>query len=404
MVLKRGDPSLERALKNARRKGNKRAEEKLIRQSTPNISKSVAGKVKRATPEERRATFESQAFKSSESRLNQPEPTGKEGLGPRRSLEDAKGIPVPTGSEPIEAKKGIFEKIAEINQALSPAEKLRAQGIEVQTGTVPLIGTFGAGNMVAPIKGVHKIVKIAPKVGKAIPKITGTTKNVLKNTKSMKLVTDAVGKIIKRQGKGVIAFEVALAAIGSYAWNAHLTVDNLIGGYGLAAGDMVRDENTDAYNQVSGDYDEALEDGLFNDLWDFMPGINIIHTSLEIVQGARSQKKVYDKAILDMIEQKQNGTSEEDFWRARDAEKAEQQRQITEDRLAQQKIFNDNERIAREEEREESGRFWAAQAAKERELEAADRKAIADFWEMYRRKVKEINDNNRPSNLKFGLL
>ena len=54
--------------------------------------------------------------------------------------------------------------------------------------------------------------------------------------------------------------------------------------------------------------------------------------------------------------------------------------------------------------RNEDAKFWAEQAAKERELEAEDRKAIADFWIQYRITTQKIAENNRPSNLNFGLL
>ena len=54
--------------------------------------------------------------------------------------------------------------------------------------------------------------------------------------------------------------------------------------------------------------------------------------------------------------------------------------------------------------RNEEAAFWAREREKQRELEAADRQAIADFWEAYKKTQQKINDNNRPSNLKFGLL
>jgi len=53
---------------------------------------------------------------------------------------------------------------------------------------------------------------------------------------------------------------------------------------------------------------------------------------------------------------------------------------------------------------EETARFWAAEREKQREKEAEDRQAIADFWLAYRKLAQEIADNSRPSNLGFGLL
>ena len=48
--------------------------------------------------------------------------------------------------------------------------------------------------------------------------------------------------------------------------------------------------------------------------------------------------------------------------------------------------------------------FWAAERERQRELEAKDRQAIAEFWMAYRKAMQKIADDNRPSNLNFGLL
>ena len=57
-----------------------------------------------------------------------------------------------------------------------------------------------------------------------------------------------------------------------------------------------------------------------------------------------------------------------------------------------------------EEVEEELGIKEIKKISKKAEKEEKDREAIADFWIAYRKTVQEIQNDNRPSNLNFGLL
>ena len=39
----------------------------------------------------------------------------------------------------------------------------------------------------------------------------------------------------------------------------------------------------------------------------------------------------------------------------------------------------------------------------QRQKEAEDRQAIADFWNEYKKQAQKASDDSRPSNLNFGL-
>ena len=67
-------------------------------------------------------------------------------------------------------------------------------------------------------------------------------------------------------------------------------------------------------------------------------------------------------------------------------------------------ITNNLIREADEQQRNKDAKFWAAQDKKNRELEAADRQAIADFWLAYYKMKQKLANDSRPSNLNFGLL
>ena len=133
------------------------------------------------------------------------------------------------------------------------------------------------------------------------------------------------------------------------------------------------------------------------------------------IVGAISGATTISKIIDDSKIQQETGQTEADFWIERDAEK---QAQFEANEKARSERFREDtdymneanaaakaaKRKKDKEAYEEMGRFWANERDKEREKEAEDRIAIAEFWLDYRKKMQEIYDDNRPSNLNFGLL
>ena len=54
--------------------------------------------------------------------------------------------------------------------------------------------------------------------------------------------------------------------------------------------------------------------------------------------------------------------------------------------------------------RNEDAAFWRREREKQRAAEAADRIAIAKFWQAYRKQAAKLAEDNRPSKLNFGII
>jgi hypothetical protein len=170
-------------------------------------------------------------------------------------------------------------------------------------------------------------------------------------------------------------------------------------------------------------YEEAriLEDEVYsdNDVWDeiqsYIPWKNVADGVGNYVEKSLATAKIWDKmAEHEQKKQAEDLTDKDIFKIAADEEKQQlksnadnynekrKQMLIWEREFRKQAQIEDSEVNAKE--RENEAAFWAKEAAKQRKLEAEDRKAIADFWSAYRKKQQEISNDNRPSQLNFGLL
>jgi len=122
------------------------------------------------------------------------------------------------------------------------------------------------------------------------------------------------------------------------------------------------------------------------------------------IQGALAGAKITSKIIEDKKKQQEEGTTETDYWDERREEQAEQDKAAVDYYNEQRKLQVEWEREAEKAGRNEDAAFWRKERAKQAKMEAEDRQAIADFWIAYRKEALKIANDNRPSNLNFGLL
>ncbi len=158
-----------------------------------------------------------------------------------------------------------------------------------------------------------------------------------------------------------------------------------------------REDLVEGLNQLQ---EEILNPEGWEKFWSMMPWANIQRAAVRNIETAIHATQVYSK--IDEIEAV-GGTEDEKWARVRQ-EQAEQEKANIDYYNSERKKMLDWEREAKKEARNEDAEFWRKERAKQRQNEAADRIAIAQFWEEYRRKKQLIAENNRPSNLKFGLL
>ncbi len=148
----------------------------------------------------------------------------------------------------------------------------------------------------------------------------------------------------------------------------------------------------------------------------------LMWTPASVIKGIPNKMKgviaggvIMDKLAADKQTQQETGESEDDKWARVREEQAAQDKASTDYYNAERKKMLEweqeaqaaarkAERKAEKKQMEANAKFWADEAEKQREKEAEDRQAIAEFWLEYRKMSQQIADDNRPSNLNFGLL
>lgn len=178
--------------------------------------------------------------------------------------------------------------------------------------------------------------------------------------------------------------------------------------------------------QETGDWDlfaqsRMLEVALFEDqdMWDEVvskiPWANALKGLEKFRRTGIAVGLIWDEMAKREKARMETGQTDKEYWEEINKAKAEQDRAVIDYRNSERKIMFDYEQESRKasraatradekKARNEDAAFWAKGREKQRELEAEDRKAIADFWTAYRKQVQKLKDDNRPSNLNFGLL
>ena len=244
----------------------------------------------------------------------------------------------------------------------------------------------------------------------------GSTGNILTNTKTADLATGAVTK--------GLSLKTLLAAGGTIAAAASAM---FLGMWGQAEAPeplsiVMRDVLYEA--KKTGDftiYDEAKEarDEIVNlSIWEkilmwtpFSPLIGVPNK----IEGVKAGAIIMDKAAADVQMRQNTGQSDEDYWIQRDAERAQQEKDLidyynnerlkTESELAKlREAANERADVRALSDTRKQISYWEDYAARQRALEEADRIAQAEFWFEYRKLMLKMQEDSRPSKLNFGIL
>ena len=148
-----------------------------------------------------------------------------------------------------------------------------------------------------------------------------------------------------------------------------------------------------------------LADNTFwEELATYIPIKNVADGLENYREAANAGATIQDRRAEDLREKLATGQSDEDYWKQRAIDQAEEDRAIIDYYNEQRKQQLEWERKASKDARNEDAKFWQEQAELTRKKEEEDRQAIADFWEAYRKQAQKAADAQRPSNLNFGLL
>lgn len=159
-------------------------------------------------------------------------------------------------------------------------------------------------------------------------------------------------------------------------------------------------DDYDTYLAARALQEEALNPENRDNLKSYVPYANFADGLDNYANITLAAGKIMDKIMYD----KETGESDEDKWARINQEKLDSEQASIDYYNEERKKLVQWELDAKAEQRDDDATFWAAEAEKQRILEEEDRQAIADFWLNYKKMTVLLQDVNRPSNLKFGLL
>lgn len=308
-------------------------------------------------------------------------------------------------------KKSTFEKVkegaAKIGKFFSPKQQAEeALGIKIEAGAAPAIGGIGSGFGAAGKWLPAKSLKLAKsnaqlvKAGTKVAKVGGKI-----NPKTAVLAEGLLAKVLKP--KTLLAAGGALAGAASSLFLGLWAQAEAPEPLSIVMRDVL------AQAQKTGDFSlyeesaEARDDIIDLNIWEKIAKWSPLSPIIGIpnkIKGVAAAAQIQDQLAKDMQIQAETGETEDDKWARVREQQAQEERDNIDYYNEKRKEMLDWEQEAKANQRNEDAAFWAKEAEKQRKLEEEDRQAIADFWQAYREEAARMADDNRPSNLNFGLL
>ncbi len=236
----------------------------------------------------------------------------------------------------------------------------------------------------------------------AAMKITGKTATgalagqVASNTATRKLTGNA---LVKSGFTLIAASYIIKEAVETYPF-AKFEIAEAMDKIGYARSEARRNGREDLVEGLDQLQEEILNPEGWEKFASMMPWANIQRAAARNIYTAIHATQIYSK--IDEVDAV--GGTEDEKWERVRQEQAEQEKANIDYYNSERKKMLDFEREAKKEARNADAEFWRKERANQRQREKEDREAIAKFWEEYRKKKQLIADNNRPSNLNFGLI
>ena len=242
---------------------------------------------------------------------------------------------------------------------------------------------------------------------------TTTGTGIVANTKTASMINSASGKVaigttwkvIGALGVGtLVAKEILTLTLGGKVFGSFVGMEEANQAASLPAWEAYRAGDWEAYDIAASARDEVIQNKTFwGGISDLIPFKNSIDGLNKYREAAQTGGKVMDKLAENKRIKEENGESDRDYWdRVREEEIAADKASV-DYYNEQKKLMVEWEREAARNARNEDAAFWRKEQERTRELEAKERKAIADFWTAYRKLEQKAQEERRPSNLNFGL-
>ena len=278
-------------------------------------------------------------------------------------------------------------------------------------------GGAGVGAGIRAIKAGRATEIIGQGVRLNLKQAVGITQAFATNAKTIRLTSSFVDKAIQGTSKTSLIKKIAIttmvsltaaaatASIGGKVFGKFLGMEEASQATNIAARDALLRGDLEGYDLAAAARDELLADPTFwEKVKEWIPFKNVLDGLEKYREAAVVAGAVYDRMREDAEIQQTTGESDDEKWSRIREEEAEADKAAVDYYNEQRKLQVQWEREAEKAGRNADAAFWRKEKEKQAKMEAEDRKAIADFWIAYRKEALKIANDNRPSNLNFGLL
>ena len=289
------------------------------------------------------------------------------------------------------------------NPILDP---VTGEQVTIQAGTLPITPVGGATQMLSAAAKINKLGTLDDFLHVGTLSKTGNVVNQFQaNTKTAALTVKLFGKTFS--AKTILAVGGTIAGAASSMFLGQWAQAEAPEPISIVMRDVLKEaENTgnwELYNEAAEARSEITDLNMWKKILMWTPASVVIGITNKI-KGAITGGVVMDKLAEDKQIQQESRETDDEMWARVRQEQADQDKAAVDYYNEQRKLQLKWEREAEKAGRNEDAKFWANEREKQMKMEEEDRKAIADFWQAYRKELAKINADNRPSNLNFGLI
>lgn len=250
---------------------------------------------------------------------------------------------------------------------------------------------------------LSKPIQFQPGISQAAQELAKVAPNFWSN----KIITDLVKKAILTKGGRVLTLKVATGIAGTlmiYAWNGHLKLDNVIGGYKLQIYNAYDSGNPELANQLIEEADQYLDPSIYEQVLDWIPGINILKTTL--FDGIKETRTGFDSYKQMIADAPQIMADEAKYYDDLAAKRAEDKKIAEEESVARWEAAMERSRQADLAANEAKSARIKKDADERRKLDLELAKEKDKLFDDFESEVSKFDPTafGTPSALNFGLI
>jgi len=263
---------------------------------------------------------------------------------------------------------------------------------------------FGAGifNLINSFSGITSATKFGVQpIKKVLSSSTAT--RIATNSATNAKTASWFAKLASTMKRPDFVIGTLMATIGSYPF-AGFIKEEALQTLGFGVKSAIDNNDIAGAEEALASQMEVLNPGIWEQIKAKVPFANVLDQLNNFYEAALIKTAIDKKIIEDKKIQIKTGETETQKWKRIDKEKQDQTKANIDyynEQRKQQLIW---EREAELQNRKEDAKYWANIRAQSEKKQREDAAAIEAYWQTYYKETQKNKDDNRPSNLKFGLL